>query len=224
MRDQFIQDNQSYWRAFLKTLFPEGVPALCVWDHPGQIVRILNWIGTDSHVRPQTSERIHNLTHFFYPDGGGNDLIGAFQKPETDLLWLRSDRRSFTEVSPLRLTLRSVQGKAHEWAYLILEAGPLEPSGVNEERIETDLMEKKEEYFESLDGERLTRSEYKYQPNNGGRVINQIRRFGTSRFAFWSKGSHYNQEDPLFAYDAPHFKMTPDDYHKAICALASKQD
>lgn len=221
MRDEFVKENRAYWLAFLKALFSSGIPERCDWTQPEEIVRVLHWLGGDHHTRPEGSDGVHNLAHLFYPNSGGNDLEGASMRPGANLIYMRTGENSFIEVRPIRLTFRSVSGKDLEWAYFTLETGSLPPCGVNEGRKEIDLGANGEEFFTLPDGTRITRGEYEGRSDEYSRDACHVQRFGSSRFVFWSKGSAYNQDDPINAYNAPHVRVSEEEFHRAICALAA---
>jgi serine/threonine-protein kinase len=193
-REDFRTWNLTEWETMLNSLFPTAIPARAIWKARRSIIAVLQKIGS-----------VKDLTHFFYPDGGGLDLDGARQSVEAECIEL--DTGVPTILKPRKLTFESF-GRTHlEWAYFRLEAATLEPSGVYDDLsgCDEELAEIRPGFYVSrsaLDsGEYEEDGEVRPTPETARGVMRYLR--GT--FVVFAKASTYNRTPTT--YDGRHAKM-----------------
>ena len=183
----------------LGAIFPSGLPAHKNWTNAGEIVAILNKISAP------------DLCYGFYPDGGGNDLLGAKHSRESNCIEMNlGSKQTGNVVKPLSLDFHSFSGEADEWAYFRLETNELEPSGIYD-KLSFDL----EELTELPDGQYRERSawdsgvvghdenDHEIPLPKGSRLVV---RFFKGSFVFFAKGSLYNKNTGTT--DGRHDKVT----------------
>lgn len=210
MNLEFNTNNLAQWKNVVAQLFPDGFPKIAQWAVPTEIAEVLSQIGQP------------NLVHLFYPDNGGNDLTGAMWAGTSQALWIMDGTHQYVEVSPIRLTFRSFGVDHLDWAYFHLETGRFESTGVNENVGRDDLGRNHEVFFRLPDGSSISRHEWAALPperDDDRNEATMVRRFGSGCLVFWPKGSPYNVDDPLNAYNAPHATFTEEEYFQVILKL-----
>lgn len=202
-----IKDTLPIWEQSIRALFPVNVPKRVVWTNIDDIIAVLNHIG--GYPR--------NLNHTFLPEGGGLDLTGAQHSVEPDCIELKLD--GGTEiVRPVSLSFISFEGQL-EWAYFRLETAGLSPSGVYPQ-----INGVYEELTELSPGRYVERSYWDAGEYNGAplpRDARVISRVLSGAYVTFAKASDYNQETyrGFDAYNAPHNKMTADDFEQFVDRL-----
>ncbi len=193
--DDFKTKNLEAWGRILGRIFPVAIPTRAVWNDRQSIIAVLKILGC-----------VSDLTHVFFPNGGGLDLDGARESAESECIEL--DTGIACILKPAEFTFESFGPPYEQWAYFRIEAATLAPSGVYE-----TLQEPYEELTEIRSGLYVDRGAFdsgKYEIE--GRVLDipssarGIIRYLGGAFVIFAKGSLYNRNRDT--YDARHAKMT----------------
>lgn len=201
-KDDFRTKNLEAWERVLNSIFSAAIPERKVWTDRRSIITILRKMS------------VRDLTHVFFPDGGGLDLDGAKEGVEPECIEL--DTGIPTILKPRELAFESFGDEHYEWAYFRIEAIPLAPSGVYK-----TLEGPYEELTEIRPGNYIVRSaldagEYE----EGGRVrrlpesARGLMRYLSGAFVIFAKGSLYNRNP--HTYDGRHAKMTAKEFHAHV--------
>lgn len=185
------------WQAALRRVFPAGVPDFASWKDKGAIMDVLTAI-----ARPSTG-------HMFYPDHGGDDLVGATKssKSEDWLEMYSDDNYSWPHiVRPASLSF--VCPRNCEWmAHFILKSADIS----SKPEFPDSASKYFEEYAEAPSGAKFTHSQWDNDDNgDGGSLPSGTRRvlryWKAGTIAIFAKCSPYNQISlPSFdAYTAVH--------------------
>lgn len=204
-REKFRQRNLKEWKNFLLNLFANKIPQSKTWNNKTEIIKILNTIGE----KP-------NLTHLFFPNGGGLDLTGAKNSAEDNCIELLFDRLAYI-VKPDYLSFEYF-GDEYEWAYFRLETLELKPSGIYKELIYNfeELTELNPKNY--VDRYIWDQGFIEYDENGDEKPLPKTARVITRLFngalVIFAKGSIYNRTNE--SYDAWHNKMEPAEFRKHI--------
>ena len=116
--EEFRKSNLKEWDKMLNQLFNSHIPENYVWNNMNDIVEKLNIVSQDN-----------NLTHLFFPGGGGFDLCGAGTSVEPGCieLYTEGNREALSVVKPDYLIFQSF-GEPLKFAYFRIESKELKPS------------------------------------------------------------------------------------------------
>lgn len=202
-RDDFRTKNLEAWKIILGRIFPVAIPQRALWNDRQSIIAILKMLGC-----------VEDLTHLFFPDGGGLDLEGARDAVEPECIELNTGIPCI--LKPTELTFESF-GRVHEeWAYFRIEAATLPPSGVYAtlEKPYEELTEIRPGFY--VDRGALDSGKYEVE----GRLRDiptssrGIMRYLGGAFVIFAKSSLYNRNRDT--YDARHAKMTAEEFRTYI--------
>ncbi|MBJ6766185.1 hypothetical protein JGU66_36005 [Myxococcaceae bacterium JPH2] len=207
-RRSFRKESLTAWRDVTEGL--SGKSASVTWTAVNDIVEVLDAIGEKAP-----------LNHVFLPSGGGLDLDGASTSWEA--LCVELDFGGITRIvhpDSLQLVMPE-RDPLREWAYFLLQAGALAPSGVYEngpnEAFEAVLELEPGQYVESFYWDEgyygVDESGSPQKLPDGARPINRC--FGGS-FLIMAKASGYNLWDGFDAYRAAHTKRSPAEFQAQI--------
>jgi len=214
-REEFRRKNLIQWEEFLKKLFENKIPAYCKWTSIDSIISVLNQIGAEQE-----------LTHTFFPSGGGLDLTGAATSHERGCVELLFSGSNIKIVKPQSLSFHSFEDN-YEWAYFRLETDCLELSGVYEYDADesNSIIRCREELTEISPGNYIDRgfwdeNEYEGEPlPDESRIVT---RYLNGAFVIFAKGSIYNIVPDT--YDARHNKMNSEEFNKYIANQIQKKE
>jgi hypothetical protein len=212
------KNNLKEWDKMLNQLFNSHIPENYVWNNMNDIVEKLNIVSQDS-----------NLTHLFFPDGGGFDLCGAGTSIEAGCieLYFEEGGQGASIIKPDCLIFQSF-GEPFELAYFRLETKELEPSKVYPDRPGSD--EKlDEELIEISSGEYADRYHwddgYYLQKETGNKIplpdtARLVTRHFSGSFVLFAKASPYRRNPE--AYDGIHSKMSANSFREYIAGIISE--
>jgi hypothetical protein len=189
----YEKQNRLQWREAQEKLFPAAIPKRVIWESIGDIVTILNLLGS-----------IPQLNHMFYPDGGGMDLKKAeLSTMEEGCIEMYT---GFTEiVKPKRLLFESF-GDDTEWNYFRLECRRLTPSkpyaGRSREYEAEEVVELEPGVY--IDRRHWDKNEYKGEPLPSSARL--VVRHTKGSFVVFQKTSIYNRNPDT--YDGRHNKVS----------------
>lgn len=203
----FRVQNPRDWKRLIDGLFPIARPMRAKWEQPAQIIAVLNQLC-----------RIPNVNHLFFPDGGGQDLLGARVAPESGLLSLNCggvDRY----VKPESLSFESFgDTDDYQWSYFRLALAQNPATGIYPDFDEAALVS--EELLELGSGEYVHRSSWDENEHDGEPLSKKARlivRILRGSLVIFQKTSLYNQLAET--YLAPHNKVDDERFRKQIAAL-----
>ena len=203
----FQLQNPRDWKRLIDGLFPIARPLRAKWEHPAQIMDVLNQLG-----------RLPRANHLFFPDGGGQDLLGARVAPESGLLSLNCggvDRY----VKPESLSFESFgDADDYQWSYFRLALFHIPATGIYQHFDKTGHVS--EELLELCPGEYAPRSGWDENEHNGEplpRGARLIVRILHGSLVIFQKSSFYNQLPAT--YLAPHNKVDGEGFRAEVAAL-----
>lgn len=206
MQDFQVQ-NPRDWKRLIDGLFPIARPVRAKWEKPQEIITVLNQIGS-----------VPSVNHLFFPDGGGQDLLGAAEANESGLISLDCDGTNYY-VKPESLSFESFgDPEDYQWSYFRLALSPIPATGTYKDFDKAAHVA--EELLELSPGEYVNRSswdegEYDGEPlPKEARVIVRLLR---GSVVIFQKSSFYNQLPA--AYLAPHNKVDSERFRQEVAAF-----
>lgn len=191
--EKFREEQLPLWEEMIKHLFNGKVPYEKVWTNQQEIIEVLDFIGNQKA-----------LNHTFLPEGGGLDLEGCSISNESGCIEI--DFHGIGHIlRASKLTFYWFEDADFEWAYFMLEANELMPTGVYD-----TVNLKSEELVEIENGRYISRSHWDSNEYNGRRLPDKARlvgRYTSGQFAIFSKASKYNGVSST--YDGRHDRVTP---------------
>ncbi|POZ55432.1 hypothetical protein LYSIN_00215 [Lysinibacillus sphaericus] len=206
--EEFREKQLPLWEEMIKSLFKDNVPLEREWVEKESIIEVLNYIGTNKA-----------LNHTFLPDGGGLDLEGCSPSNERECIEVNLGGIGHI-LKPKRLKFQWFENADFEWAYFMLEADKLAPSGVYE-----NIPFKEEELVELEKGFYISRSHWDSNEFNGERLPDSARlvgRYTSGQFAIFSKASIYNGVSST--YDGRHDKASVEAFAQYIGKIVAKRN
>lgn len=202
--EKFKKQNAEDWSKVLHAIFGDVVPSRCEWSDIDDIIVILNKLGS-----------IDAVNHLFFPDGGGQDLLGAKRSPENDCIEI--DTTGISRVFRSKVLIFEKIDDTFEWSYFRLEASKLAPSDVCRY---SDMDYKSEEVLElepCVYVDRCHWDENSYQGQPLPLTARPISRYFKGAFVIFKKTSFYNAAlGELDAYDGRHDNMNAMEFRKYI--------
>lgn len=211
MSDQeYRRQNPRDWKRLIDGLFPLARPTRAQWEKPAEIMAVLNHIGS-----------VAGVNHLFFPDGGGQDLLGAAVAGERGLLDLDCNGVSYY-VKPESLSFESFGDRDdYQWSYFRLALAPLQGTGTYpnfEEQVAGS-----EELLELTPGEYVDRSSWDENEHDGEPLPKRARlvvRLLRGSLVIFQKTSLYNHLPET--YLAPHNQVDGEGFRAEIAAFRGK--
>jgi hypothetical protein len=206
------QSSAHTWLDLQQTLFPVAVPLRASWEKFDDVVSVLSAVAATGW-----------LNHMFFPDGGGADLTSVVPSAEAGFIELRCDD-DVSVVKPGRLSFESCGGDP-EWNYFRLELGPATPI---DPQVATDgdcCVERLAEIPGRGYADAACLEEGLYQGAANLKGPREVARYFRGAFVFFQKSSTYNmylRTEAFDVYDAPHAKMSAEEFRDAVNILAGK--
>lgn len=203
----FRAQNPRDWKRLIDGLFPIARPLRAKWEQPAQIIAVLNQLCS-----------IPRANHLFFPEGGGQDLLGARVAPENGLISLNCggvDRY----VEPASLSFEHFgDADDYQWSYFRLALVHLPATGIYPDF--KDAASVSEELLELGPGEYAHRNSWDENEHEGEPLPREARlivRILRGSLVIFQKTSLYNQLAET--YLAPHNKVDDERFRQQIAAL-----
>ncbi len=205
----YEKSQQSGWEYLRKRIFGNNPADSSCWRDVGQIVKVLNIIGS-----------ISSFNHLLFSDGGGLDFTHAAMAKEDGCIAFFTDL-GFCYIAKPKCLIYECIGGDHKWDYFLLEFDTLSKiinnnaNGLNYEYLVEDTP------GHYVSAEFAQYGVYDYDSGlplpNGYRVV---RRYNKGKILIVLKNGYYN----LIAatYDGRHGLCTSDEFREYILKLSEQ--